>query len=153
MLHLARKKAAKEVARKASAKKPSPKPRPSRKRTFKTAWFSKAARKAGITDAELCEAIQEAVKGQCSDLGGSVFKKRLKRNEYRSIILAKGGGHWFYVYLFAKSDRENIEPDELDEFRRLAKIYGQKTDREISKLLKEDELIEICHENQAEIQN
>jgi hypothetical protein len=27
-------------------------------RTFKTAWFTKAARKARIKDAELCEAIR-----------------------------------------------------------------------------------------------
>ena len=29
-------------------------------RTFKTAWFTKAARKGRITDDELCEAIEEA---------------------------------------------------------------------------------------------
>jgi len=28
-------------------------------RTFKTAWFAKAARKAHITDEELCSAIQQ----------------------------------------------------------------------------------------------
>lgn len=106
---------------------------------------------------DLCAAIQEARNGQCVDLGGGVFKKRLRKNEYRSIILAQGGTHWFYVYLFAKSDRENIEHDELDEFRRLAKIYEKCTDQEIKKLLSQNELIEICHENrnenQAEVQN
>lgn len=37
-------------------------------RTFKTGWFSKAARKARIKDGELCEAIQEVMKGQADDL-------------------------------------------------------------------------------------
>ena len=60
-------------------------------RTFKTDWFSKATRKARISDGELCEAVQEAMKGQADDLGGGVFKKRLNKNMYRSIILAKGG--------------------------------------------------------------
>ena len=59
-------------------------------RTFKTAWFSKAARKALIADKELCAAIAQVRKGQCDDLGGGVFKKRLDKNRHRSIILAKG---------------------------------------------------------------
>lgn len=32
-------------------------------RAFKTAWFAKAARKARIKDKDLCETIQEVVKG------------------------------------------------------------------------------------------
>lgn len=75
-------------------------------RTFKTAWFSKARRKARIKDDELCEAIQEAMEGQVDDLGGGVFKKRLNKNMHRSIIVAKGGRYWIYQYLFAKKDRE-----------------------------------------------
>jgi putative transcriptional regulator len=71
-------------------------------RIFKTAWFSKAARKARIKDDELREAIQEAMKGQADDLGGGVFKKRLNKNMYRSIILAKGGRYWIYQYLLLK---------------------------------------------------
>ena len=43
-------------------------------RTFKTAWFSKAARKARIKDGELCKAIQEVMDGQADDLGGGVFE-------------------------------------------------------------------------------
>ncbi len=70
-------------------------------RAFKTAWFAKAARKAGIGDDELCEAFSDVMRGQADDLGGGVFKKRLNRNAHRSIILAKGGRYWIYQYLFA----------------------------------------------------
>lgn len=66
-------------------------------RTFKTARFTKAARKTRIADAELCEAIAEVMKGQADDLGGGVYKKRLSRNLHRSIIIAKGGRYWFYA--------------------------------------------------------
>lgn len=59
-------------------------------RTFKTAWFSKAASKARITDEELCRAIDQVRQGQADDLGGGVFKKRLDKNRSRSIIVAKG---------------------------------------------------------------
>lgn len=41
-------------------------------RAFKTAWFSKAARKARIGDPALIEAIREVMQGQAGDLGGGV---------------------------------------------------------------------------------
>jgi hypothetical protein len=43
---------------------------------FKTAWLSKAAKKAGIHDKELCLAVRQAMQGLADDLGGGVFKKR-----------------------------------------------------------------------------
>jgi hypothetical protein len=115
-----------------------------RARAFKTAWFAKAARKALIDDKELCEAIAEVRKGQADDLGGGVFKKRLDKNRHRSIIVAKGRRYWVYAYLFAKKDRANIEGDELKAFRKLADLYAAKTDVEIGKELKTNELVEIC---------
>lgn len=71
-------------------------------RVFKTAWFTKVARKTHIGDEELCVAISQMLNGQADNLGGCVFKKRLNDNMHRSIILAKGGCFWVYEYLFAK---------------------------------------------------
>ncbi len=114
-------------------------------RTFKTEWFSKAAKKADISDAELCKAIEQVKLGQCDDLGGGVFKKRLDKNRHRSIVIAKGGKHWVYAFLFAKKDRENIDKNELDDFRDLADIFASKTDQAIEIELKNKKLEEICH--------
>ena len=114
-------------------------------RTFKTAWFTKAALKARITDDKLCEAIAEVLKGQADDLGGGVFKKRLNRNMHRSIILAKGGHYWIYEYLFAKSSRAYIENDQLADFRVLAKSYATLSKRQVARLLQLKHLTEICH--------
>ncbi len=118
-------------------------------RAFKTAWFAKAARKALISDEELCEAIVEVRLGQADDLGGGVFKKRLDKNRRRSIIVAKGRRYWVYAYLFAKKDRANIDDDELRAFRKLADLYSGKTDVEIEKELKAKELVEICNDRDA----
>lgn len=118
-------------------------------RVFKTAWFSKASRKNRITDAELCDAIRQVMLGQADDLGGGVFKKRLNRNMHRSIILAKGGKHWMYAYLFAKQDRVNIDDDELVGFRRLVKSYETLSDPQIARLLRDGDFEEICHDNEA----
>ena len=120
-------------------------------RTFKTAWFSKAARKALIADKELCDAIEQVRKGQCDDLGGGVFKKRLDKNRHRSIIVAKGQRYWVYAYLFAKKDRDNIDNSELTAFRDLADFYQGKNDDEIKTALETRELTEICHVREAEV--
>jgi hypothetical protein len=115
-------------------------------RAFKTAWFAKAAKKALITDAELCDAIRQVMQGLADDLGGGVYKKRLNSNRYRSIILAKAGRYWVYEYLFAKKDRDNIEDDELAGFRVLAKAYAGLTNSQLAQLLQDQDLMEICHD-------
>ena len=42
---------------------------------------------------------------------------------FRTIILLRRGELAFFVYGFAKSDRENLRPDELAAFRLLADEY------------------------------
>ncbi len=121
-------------------------------RAFKTARFSKDAKKAKIKDVELCLAIQQVLLGQVDDLGGGVFKKRLNNNLHRSIILAKGGNYWIYEYLFAKKDRSNIENDELLAFRLLANGYSGLTEVQVSQLLVSGDFVEICHDDKKEIQ-
>ncbi len=121
-------------------------------RTFKTARFSKDAKKAKIKDIELCLVMQQVLLGQVDDLGGGVFKKRLNNNLYRSIILAKGGQYWIYEYLFAKKNRENIESDELLAFRLLANSYSGLTVHQVEQLLVNGGFVEICHDDKTEIQ-
>ena len=116
------------------------------KRAFKTAWFSKAARKARIGDPALIAAIREVMQGQADDLGGGVFKKRLNKNMHRSIVLAKGGRHWIFAYLFAKKDRANIDDDELADFKKLAQAYGRMMDTELRAALNQGDLLELCDE-------
>jgi hypothetical protein len=116
-------------------------------RAFKTAWFAKEARKAKISDWDLCRAIRQVMQGQADDLGGGVFKKRLNDNMHRSIILAKAGKHWIYTYLYAKKDRENITPNELLAFKKLAKDYESAGKDKIAGLLRDKELLEICHDD------
>ena len=125
-------------------------PRKGAARVFKTAWFAKEARKAHINDDELCEAIREVLAGQCDDLGGGVFKKRLNKNMHRGILLSRSGSHWIYAYIFAKKDRDSIDDEELAGFRKLAKAYGQLTAKQLSKLLDDKALMEICNETKIQ---
>ena len=84
-------------------------------RIFKSRWFQRFARKEGITDAVLREAVARAEKGQIdADLGGEVIKQRIARPRqgkskgYRTIILFRLGAKAFFVYGFAKSQRAKI---------------------------------------------
>lgn len=86
------------------------------------------------------------IAGQADDLRGGVFKKRLSGNDYRSIVLARGGDFWVYAYLFAKKDRANIDEAELKGFRQLAKAYAELKAAQVAMLLKNKDWIEICRE-------
>ena len=120
-------------------------------KAFKTKKFSKNAKSAQISDAELCEATQEVMAGQAVDLGGGVFKKKLNKNHHRSIILAKGGQYWIYEYLFAKKDRDNIDDAELAMFRMLAKGYEGLTRFQLTRLIEGKLLVEICYDDEKKV--
>ncbi|RKE85595.1 type II toxin-antitoxin system RelE/ParE family toxin [Rhizobium sp. AG855] len=112
-------------------------------RLFKTTWFMRAARKEGISDRALREAVKQVVLGQGDDLGGGVYKKRLNGNRHRAILIAKADRFWVFTYLYAKQDRANIDDDELRAFRALAALYRRKTERDIEVELASGALTEI----------
>ena len=114
-------------------------------RVFKTAWFAKKAKSAGTSDAELSKAARELNDGQGDDLGGNVWKKRLDKNTKRGIVVNKVGDFWVCVYVFAKSDRENIDDRELRGFKKLARDYGAAKPADIDWMLEAKELVEICN--------
>ena len=97
-------------------------------RIFKNAWFVRFARAQKISNEVLREAILRAESGQVdADLGGGVVKQRIARpgqgksKGYRTIILLREGYRAFFVYGFAKSERDNIRKDEEEQFKKMAK--------------------------------
>jgi hypothetical protein len=114
-------------------------------RVFQTAWFAKKARSAGISIADLSKAAMELDAGHGDDLGGNIWKKRLDKNTKRGIVVNKIGDFWVFVYLYAKSDRENIDERELRDFKRLARDYGRAKRADIDEMLNSKELVEISN--------
>ena len=119
-------------------------------RIFKNKWFVRFARKEGIPDESLQEAVRRIEAGNCdADLGAGVFKQRIARpgegqsGGYRVILCFKTGERTFFVYGFAKSDKDNIAPDEAREFKKLAKILFALTDQQVESLLKNADLTEL----------
>jgi len=119
-------------------------------RIFKNTWFARFANKEGITDAELREAVDRLEAGQAdADLGGGVFKVRVARSGegksggYRVIVFFRSEERTFFVYGFAKSDKENIDSGELRGFKADAKTDFSLTDEQVNDRLRKGSLIEV----------
>jgi hypothetical protein len=119
------------------------------RRVLKSAWFSRAARKARIPDEELCSAVFEAMRGQADDLGGGVFQEAVGQESIPWHHPGQRRNLWVFEYLFAKKDRANIDRDELIQFRRLARAYEGLAERQIEELVRDGGFVEICGDGKA----
>lgn len=122
-------------------------------RIFKSRWFQRFARKEGIADAALREAVARAEKGQIdANLGGEVIKQRISRpgrgksKGYRTIILFRRGAKAFFEYGFSKSRRANIHDDEEAHFKEAAKHILALTEKQLAELLKRGDFVEVKDE-------
>ena len=118
-------------------------------RIFKSRWFQRFARKEGIEDTALREAVDRAERGQIDgDLGGEVIKQRIARpgqgesKGYRTIILFRRGAKAFFVYGFSKSRRANINEDEEEQFKEAARHVLALTEKQLSAFLKRGDFVE-----------
>ena len=119
-------------------------------RIFKNTRFARFADKEDISDNELREAVNRLEAGQAdANLGGNVYKVRIARSGegkaggYRVIVLFRSGERTFYVYGFAKSERDNISENELKDYRKLAKKYFFMTVEQLEEMIKDGQLIEL----------
>ena len=93
-----------------------------------TRWFRRFARKERVTDVALRDAVMRAERGQIdADLGGGVIKQRVARpgrgrsGGYRMILLYQAGTRAIFAFGFAKSWKDDLEPDELEAIGSLPK--------------------------------
>ena len=119
-------------------------------RIFKNVWFSRFARREKIPDAILLDAIQRANNGLIdADLGGSVIKQRVARpgrgksGGYRTIIIFKRGEIAFFVYGFAKSEQDNLDKQEEEQYKKAAKELLALTETQLERLLENKALVEV----------
>ena len=122
-------------------------------RILPSRWFQRYAKREGIADAVLREAVARAEKGQIdADLGGEVIKQRISRpgqgrsKGYRTIILFRRGTKAFFVYGFAKSQRANINDGEAEQFKEAAKYVLALTEEHLAELLKRGGFVEVTSE-------
>jgi len=119
-------------------------------RIFKLKLFHKWAKKEGFTDKALKVTIEEMEKGLLgNELGGFVYKKRVsihgrgKSSGARTLIAFKRDDKAFFMYGFAKNQRDNINDNELKALKRLANEFFKYDDNEIDQAIKAKEIIEV----------
>ena len=123
-------------------------------RIYKLRGFARFQRKERISDASLRKAIGGVEAGLIdADLGGGLVKQRLARTGqgksggYRTVIAIKRGDRAVFLYGFAKNERSNIDADELEEFRQLARGFLGLTAQQIAALITDNELMEVTYDD------
>lgn len=108
--------------------------------------FMRFARRFGISDAELWQAVNGEYD---ADLGGGVFKFRLARHGEgtsggaRAIVAMKVGQRVVLMFGFEKKDQANINALELRAFRKAARVYLGYTEEEMTAIVRQNSLVEI----------
>jgi hypothetical protein len=126
-------------------------------RIFKTKWFARFARNERIHDRSLVEAVKRARRGLVdADLGGGVIKQRIARpgqgrsGGYRVLMAYRRGVRGVFLYGFAKSERANIEDDELATARDIAKGWLQAGERQIADAIERGLIQEVQDDDEEE---
>lgn len=119
-------------------------------RIFKTKWLARFARREGIADKSLREAIERAERGLIdADLGSGLIKQRVARQGkgrsggYRMIVGYRLKERAVFLVGFAKNERENLEDDELLSLREIARTWLAAADSRMEKELESGNLLEI----------
>lgn len=117
---------------------------------FKTKAFARWARREGLRDDLLTFAVAEMEAGLIdATLGGSVYKKRIaldgrgKRGSARTIVAYVKGVKAFFIYGFAKNERSDVTPRELEALKVLAKKMLDLTPAQLAAAVRSGELIKL----------
>ena len=123
-------------------------------RIFKTKLFARFARRERISDGALCEAVERVEKGLVdADLGGGVIKQRIARQGqgrsggYRVLLAFRSKDRTIFVYGFAKSDRDNIDDQELAVVREVSASWLAADARMLGLALAQGLLIEVQNDD------
>ncbi len=91
-----------------------------------------------------------------ADLGSGLLKKRVampgsgKSGSWRTLLGFQSGSRAFLLYVFTKSNQDNIQAYELKALKKLAKFYLSLHSKDIRIALEREELYEVkCDEKQG----
>ena len=122
-------------------------------RIFKLRAFARFQRKERISDAALAAAIGNADNGLVdADLGGGLIKQRVARigqgksGGFRTVIAFRRDERAVFLFGFAKNERKNINAEDLEDFKYLAREYLELDTNQVESMIKFDEFIEVYYE-------
>ncbi|WP_284946131.1 type II toxin-antitoxin system RelE/ParE family toxin [Acidisoma cladoniae] len=124
-------------------------------RVFLTKGVVKFTRQERISAGSLREAVDRANRGLVdADLGGSLIKQRVARpgqgrsGGFRMIVAIRTATRAVILYGFAKSDRENIEHDDLGALQTIGLNWLAADERSISQAINDGTLKEIDYDDE-----
>jgi hypothetical protein len=99
-------------------------------RVFKVKGFARIQRRERITDSALAKVVRNGEDGLVdADLGGGLVKQRIARpgqgksGGFRTVIAYRRGDRAIFLLGFAKNERDNVDDEELDELKALARGF------------------------------
>jgi len=124
-------------------------------RVFKTKWFTRYMRHERIADQSLCDAVTRAERGLVdADLGGGIIKQRVAREGqgrsggYRLLMVYRSGDLAVFLYGFAKNERDNIDPDDLETLREIGAAWLEAKDKTLEYAIQKGVLKEVRYDDQ-----
>ena len=106
-----------------------------------------------MPDSRICEAVNRAESGLIdADLGGGLIKQRIARSGggrsggFRTLIAFRAKDRSIFLYGFAKKERENIGPDDLEDLKNTAAIFLAFSRAELAEAVSSGELKEIIRD-------
>ena len=122
-------------------------------RVFKVKVFGRFQRKERLGDDALCRALRDIEAGLVdADLGHGLVKQRVARQGkgksggYRTIIAYKSRTRAVFLFGFAKSDRADLEPDEVKELVRRGALWLGADNETIDTAIENERLTEIDYD-------
>jgi len=120
---------------------------------LKTKWFHKWIKKNSIADKLLLQTIENLSNNLSSiDLGSNLFKVRIpkqgkgKSSGFRTFVVYRESKMAIFIYGFSKNEKDNLDKNELQSFKKLAKDLSKIKKNEYSKLVKLGSFIDIEEE-------
>lgn len=112
------------------------------KHFYLTKEFARLARRSGLPDNGLLEAIDRAEDGIIdADLGSGLIKQRVARpgkgrsGGFRTILAYRRGKRAVFLHMFAKARQANLSPVELETYQDLAKALDLLGDAQLDELV------------------
>ena len=115
-----------------------------------TKWFAKWARKSGLKNENMLEAIENLENSlSTANLGSCLYKVRVNRphsgksSGFRTIIVYKKNDKAIFLYGFGKNEKGNISQTELQYFKKLGKDLMSLNTEQLEKSIEQQILFEL----------
>jgi len=115
-----------------------------------TKWFKKWSKKVQLSNKNLLDAINDLEAGlSTANLGNHLFKVRVKREHsgkssgYRTIIVFKADDIAIFLFGFGKNEKENINKNELQYFKKLANDLLSLNSEQLEKAISQKALLNL----------